>query len=496
MKKYTLELIAFISGAVVMILELTGSRILAPHLGTSLFVWTSLIGIILGSLSLGYYLGGKIADRKASFEKLALILFISSILISLTGLTKDFILSFVENNISEIRIGAVIASIILFCPAGVFLGMVSPYCIKLKTHSLEKTGSTVGNLYAISTIGSIFGTFLAGFYLISHFGSTKLIFILAALMLLCSLIAFSKQFVKTKLAVLTMITLELVSLTMQENALAKDGYIETDTNYNHIRIYDTTYNRTGDQIRVLDIGKTFNSAMLLDENRSSELIFPYMKFYNVVKYFNPELKTALMIGGGTYSYPKSFLQDFPAATIDVVEIDPGLTALAKQYFALEENSHMQIYHEDGRTFLNTTENKYDVLFGDAFRSFYSIPQQLTTVESIKKMHEILNEKGVVLINVISAIEGDSGKFLRAEYATFKQVFPQVYVFPINHPRDGSIVQNIMLLALKSDEKISLESDDKVLNGYLNRLWKKEIENDIPILTDDFAPVDQYINAML
>ena len=330
----------------------------------------------------------------------------------------------------------------------------------------------------------------------TNFGSTKLIFILAALMLLCSLIAFSKQFVKTKLAILVMITLELVSLTMKENALAKSGYIETDTDYNHIRIYDTTYNRTGDQIRVLDIGKTFNSAMLLDENRKNELVFPYMKFYNIVKYFNPDLKTALMIGGGTYSYPKSFLKDFSTATMDVVEIDPGLTALAKQHFALEENPRMQIYHEDGRTFLNTTKNKYDVIFGDAFRSFYSIPQQLTTIESVKKMHEILNEKGVILINVISAIEGDSGKFLRAEYATFKEVFPTVYVFPINHPRDGSIVQNIMLIALKSEEEISLESDDKVLNSYLNQLWEKEITNDIPILTDDFAPVDQYINEML
>lgn len=487
MKRCNLEFIVFVSGAVVMVLELTGSRILAPYLGTSMFVWTSLIGIILGSLSLGYYLGGKIADKKASFQGLAFILFIAAILIFLSGISKESVLKFIENNISEIRIGAIIASVVLFAPASIFLGMVSPYSVKLKVHSLEKTGSTVGNLYAISTIGSIFGTFFAGFYLISIFGSSKLILILAGMMIICSLIAFSRQFAKTKILVLAVVAVELLILTIEENRLAEANYIETDTSYNHVRIYDTVYNRTGENIRVLDIGKTLNSAMLLDENRSDELVFPYMKFYNVAGQFNPDLKTALMIGGGTFSYPKSFLKDFPMATIDVVEIDAKLTELAKKYFGLKDDPRMRIYHEDGRTFLNKTDKKYDVIFGDAFRSFYSVPYQLTTIESVEKMYDILNENGVVLVNVISAIEGDEGKFLRAEYATFKEIFPQVYVFPINHPRDGSVVQNIMLIALKSE---------LVPNEFPEQLWKKEIDNDMPVLTDDFAPVDQYINEML
>ncbi|MFH1533488.1 MAG: fused MFS/spermidine synthase, partial [Nitrospirota bacterium] len=163
MKKYILEIIVFFSGAIVMVLELVGSRVLAPYVGTSILVWTSLIGIILGSLSLGYYLGGRIADKKASFRILAFILFSAAILITLTTLIKSPVLTFIQTSIRDLRTASVVATILLFTPASIALGMVSPYSVKLKLHRLEATGRTVGNLYALSTIGSIVGTFLAGF---------------------------------------------------------------------------------------------------------------------------------------------------------------------------------------------------------------------------------------------------------------------------------------------------------------------------------------------
>src|SRR3989338_163916 len=172
MKQYKLELIVFLSGAVIMILELTGSRVLAPYLGNSTFVWTSLIGVILGRLSIGYWLGGKVADQKASYENFSLILMIAGVLIGLTTIGKEIILQFIQNSTQSIRIGSLIASIIIFAPASIFLGMVSPYAIRLKIKSIEKSGRTVGNLYALSTIGSIVGTFLAGFWLIAYFGHT------------------------------------------------------------------------------------------------------------------------------------------------------------------------------------------------------------------------------------------------------------------------------------------------------------------------------------
>ena len=149
------------------------------------------------------------------------------------------------------------------------------------------------------------------------------------------------------------------------------------------------------------------------------------------------------------------------------------------------------YILDGRNFLNRTTSKYDVIFNDAYQSLTTIPYHLTTIEAVQKMYDALNEDGLVMSNIISAIEGDKGKFLRAEYATYKSVFPQVYVFNVKG-LNGDQLQSIMLVALKSSEKPAFKSDDAELNGYLGRLWKNEIKTDLPILTDDYAPVDYYI----
>ena len=269
--------------------------------------------------------------------------------------------------------------------------------------------------------------------------------------------------------------------------------MDIDTEYSRIWIYNTEQKDTGRKVKIFGINNDNHSAMFLD---GDELVNEYSKYYHLANHFNPEFKTALMIGGAGYSYPKDYLKQYPQAFMDVVEIDPKVTELAKKYFKLENNERLKIYHEDARVFLNKTENKYDVIFGDAFGSRYSIPYQLTTLETVKRKYDILNDNGLVILNIISSISGDKGKFLRAEYATYKKIFPQVYIFPVNYENDGEKVQNIILVALKSDKQIFLESQDSILNGYLQHLWKKDIIIDMPILTDDYAPVDYYINKLL
>ncbi|MDA1060769.1 MAG: fused MFS/spermidine synthase [bacterium] len=493
MKKYKLELIVFISGSVVMMLELTGSRVLAPFLGTSIFVWTSLIGIILGSLSLGYYLGGKSADKKPSFEKFSLILLIAGLLIAITTVSKNITLNFVEQNITNLRLGAILATTILFAPASIFLGMVSPYAVKLKVKSIDKAGSTVGNLYALSTMGSIAGTFLSGFYLISYIGHTKLLMLLAILMVTTSMLANLKKTLFLKIIIgLTLITY-LISVNTADASMENGKIIEIDTLYNNVKIYKDSDYQTLKPIIRMSLNKNSSSAMF---EESDELVFTYTKFYDLAKHFNPDFEKSLMIGGAAYSYPKHYLEKFPQATIDVVEIDPALTELAKKYFRLEESPRLRVFHEDGRTFINTTKEKYDVIFGDAFKAYYSIPHQLTTIESVQKMYDALSENGIVLVNVISALEGEKSEFFRAEYHTFSAVFPQVLVFAVYYPDDGTLNQNLILAALKSEKTPSLESPDIELNQYLKQLWKKEIPLDMPILTDDFAPIDKYIMKLL
>ncbi len=493
--KYILEIAIFVCGAVVMIFELVGSRVLGPYFGTSIFVWTSLIGIILGSLSLGYYFGGKLADKKPSFNNLSLIIFLSAIFIGLTTFIKDFLLLILQANISDVRLSTVLATVALFLPASILLGMVSPYAAKLKLSSLSTSGSTIGNLYALSTAGSIFGTFLSGFYLIPHFGTNKLLIILSITLIIVSLALSARRLLSIKLSICVVLIIGWTTLNGISTLFEKNSFIDLDTAYNRIWIYDRLDTETNKTVKTIGINNENHSSMFLD---SDELVNEYTKYYHLAKHFNPNFEKTLMLGGAGYSYPKDFLLNYPEATIDVVEIDPKVTELAKEYFRLKENPRLTIYHEDGRVYLNKTQKKYDVIFGDAFASRYSVPYQLTTIEAVQKKFKVLNDEGIVILNIISSIEGESGRFLRAEYATYKDIFPQVYLFPVRAPNDGSKRQNVMLVALKSEvEQPELFSNaDPTLNEYLQHLWKKEIVNDTPILTDDHAPVDYYISKAI
>lgn len=495
MKKYILEIIVFICGAVVMILELVGSRVLAPYVGTSIIVWTSLIGIILGSLSLGYWWGGRIADKKPDYKIFSMIIFISAISVGMIILIKSMVLDFLQNNIADIHINATIATLILFAPPSVLLGMITPYAVRLKIKDLDSSGKTVGSLYAISTIGSIAGTFSAGFFLIAYFGSSNILLVLSAILVFTSLLACSKSIPLIKTMLMLLLLICILAVNSYNTFLKKQGVIDVDTQYNRVLIFKSIDEKTKRlTLNMVTNPRELQSAMFMDND--DDLVIEVTKYYRLARHFKPDLKNSLLIGGAGYSYAKDYLKKFSDAGIDVVEIDPMLTELAKQYFNLKDNPRLAIRHEDGRTFLNKTKKKYDVIFGDAFTSYYALPYQLTTRETVQKMYETLNDDGVILINIISSIEGEKGKFLRAEYATFKNVFPQVYLFPVNDLNDGSLVQNIMLVAIKSNQKPSFRNNDPELNEYLQHLWKTEIKKDVPILTDDYAPVDAYMTKII
>ncbi|MFA5051547.1 MAG: fused MFS/spermidine synthase [Patescibacteria group bacterium] len=491
MKKYTLETIVFLCGAAVMIYELVGSRVLAPYVGTSIFVWSSLIGVIMGSLALGYWLGGKVADKEPAAFKLAIIILGSAIAIGVTTAIKDVFLTWLTGASYNIQTNSLIASVVLFSVPSVLLGAVSPYAVKLRMTSLGTSGQTVGNLYAISTLGSIVGTFLAGFVLIPAFGNTRLMYGLASF-----LVATSSILYLGKRWVIQASTLVLcIGLTIFAPAYtSSDRIVDLDTQYNRVWIYDTI-DRENTQlpIQVMQTNNESSSAMFLD---SDELVFEYTKYYRLADHFVPNLTSALMLGGAAYSYPKDFLAKHPDAAIDVVEIDPKLTELAREYFNLPDNPRLTTYGEDGRTFLNRTDKKYDVFFGDAFRSLYSIPFELTTIESVQKTYDILNDNGVAIINVASAITGTRGEFLRAEYRTFSEVFPQVYVFAVRDPQRPDVPQNLILVAIKSDTQPAWSDSNQELNDYLAHRYTGLIPTDIPVLTDDHAPVEYLINKVI
>lgn len=494
MRKYSLELVVFLCGAALMILELAGSRVLAPYIGTSIVVWTSLIGVIMGALSLGYYVGGKLADKNPTAMKLALVILAASVFVFTIIPLNSLILSFIQEVIHNLYAGAIIATIFFFSIPSFLLGIVSPYAVRLKVKDFDYTGRTVGNLYAISTIGSIAGTFAAGFLLIPFLGTINILYFTTAILVFASLIISGQKLLKTKILFILLL-LAVIIFSLVRSAKAEVGqFLDVDSQYNRIWLY--SFMMPGVKRPILGLSTDpfgVQSGMFLD--RDDDLAFPYCKYYRLGDVLNPAIKNALMIGGAAYSYPKDFLKKHAGANLDVVEIDSKMTELAYKYFNLKDDPRLSIYHEDARVFLNNNKKKYDAIYVDAFNSHLSIPYQLTTVEAVKKISDSLNDKGAVIVNIISSIEGDRGKFLRAEYATYKAVFPQLYLFRVKNI-DPYKIQNLILVAVKSDAPANLKSNNAELYSMLDNLWRQPVLNDLPILTDDFAPVDYYALSMV
>ena len=485
LKQFQLHIIVFVAGATVMIFELAGSRILAPYFGTSMFIWTSLIGVILGSLSIGYWLGGNLSDKNPTINMLAKILFISAIMIFFVAIFKDIVLILLQYTTLDIRLSSAIAAIILFAPPSVLLGMISPYAAKLKIDNLQNSGKTVGNLYALSTVGSIAGTFFAGFFLIPLIGSTNILFTLSGILTILSIFS-SWSWTMNKFKTLMLFT--VIPASIASNFLALDNIIDVETQYNRVLIFEGEHANNGHLVKYMQINNEGSSAMYVDRD---DLVYEYTKYYDLAHHFTPKIERALIFGGAGYSYPKYFINTRATATIDVVEIDPGVTKLAREHFDLKDDPRLQIFHEDGRTFLNKNSKSYDAIFVDAFNST-SPPVQLTTVEAVTKMFNSLDEKGVIIANIISSIEGESSKFLQAEYATFSHVFPQVYLFYVRNDINKLQSQNIMLVALKTEEIPSFESKYDNIHTYLSHKFELPYLK-LPILTDDHAPVEHYMS---
>lgn len=494
MKKGCLELVVFVCGAVVMILELVGSRILAPHLGTSLVVWTGLIGIVLASLSLGYWWGGRLADRSPNRKTLSVIALLAGLSIALTASLQAVVLQALRAAVDNIYVSAVFAATLLFGAPSVLLGMITPYAVKMKLEDLDHSGATVGRMYALSTVGSILGTFLAGFVLLAAFGCLKILVFLAGLMVGLSLLISLRPRTVAKSALLVLMGLGFWGLDSYERFMASQGVVDVDTAYNRILITEGMEVHSGRRMRIMATGPVwYQSAMYLDD--PSALALEYTRFFRLVEHFRPGFRDLLMIGGGGYSFPKYLLKRVGDVKLDILEIDPAFTELAKTHFGFVPDDRVAIFHQDARTFLNRSGKTYDAVILDAFSSHYSVPFQLATVEAMHRLRERLNEDGVLVMNLISALTGPQGQFFRALHATLQAAFPTVLAFPVSHPEDGDRVQNIILVALRSGRPPGMENSDPHIQAYLDNNWKGDILRDLPILTDDFAPVERYLQGM-
>lgn len=477
----------FLCGAALMIIELTGSRILAPFLGTSLIVWTSLIGIILASLSLGAWWGGVLADRSPRRRLLARIILAAAWATAGIGLSKTWVLEFLLGT-GTLHTLAIIATVVLFAPAAILLGMAPPFAVRLCLEDPAHTGRTAGALYAVSTIGSIVGTFLAGFVLIAWVGSTAILFITAAVLVLASWLTDPGARALKGLS-LAAFVLAIFLCSHHDLLMAQRGFLDLDTPYNRVLVYTSREEGTNRPTREMVTGpQGRQSAMYLDN--PTELALPYTRFYRLAEYYQPKMQRMLVLGGGGFSFPKYALAHYPDLEIDVVELDPGITALARSHFGLLDNPRLRIIEEDARTFLHRVEKRYDVILCDVFTSHYSIPFHLVTVEAIARMQAALGPDGVILVNLLASPEGGSSRFYKALYATFQTAFPLLQSYAVFDPVDRHLWQNIILAASTSPPPGP--PGDVTIAQMLTHALPAPTDRPAPF-TDEFAPVDRYLS---
>lgn len=483
--KYLLLPIVFITGAASLIIEVTAMRILSPYFGNTLYTVSSVISVFLAALSLGYFSGGRIADKYPNVRWFYVVILAGGLSVLFVRIMMIYALPSWGNTLN-LTTGPIIISLLLFFLPGLFLGILSPFAIRIQMQHAEKSkvGKVSGEVFFWSTFGSIAGSLLAGFFLIPRFGTGLIIEVVAMVLLVLGgigliLIKLHKVLIISIIFFLAVCSLTLLSLDEKKENLiyAKDGL------YEKIIIFDGNYK--GRPTRFFRQDKSSSGAMFLDSN---ELVYDYTKYYKLYKLFKPTIKTALVLGGGAYSVPKALLNENKNIKVDVVEIEPSLFDLTKKYFRLRENARLQNYTEDGRRFLQHTNKKYDLIFSDVYYSLYSIPSHFTSKEFFQIAENKLNSQGVFMANFIGNLSRKKDSLLLSEIKTFRSIFSNSYFFAVSSPSKIE-PQNIIFVGYKSVKKVNVGKE-----------WEKKLIKinrfnlaDYPELTDYFAPIE-YLTA--
>jgi spermidine synthase len=371
------------------------------------------------------------------------------------------------------------------------LGFVTPYAVRLRISAINDSGKTVGRLFAFSTIGSIVGTFGAGFFLIPFVGSLRTMYLIASGLIALSILLAPFALTRFNLGILILFVLSVTANELNTYYLRQtNGLYDIDTEYSHIQVFRTTEPKSGKPIEALAIDPYFvQSAVFLD---SDEPVLEYSRFYHLMRHFKPDFQRTLIIGGAGFTFPREYLRTYTDKSIDVVEIDPQMVHIARKFFRLKDDPRMNVIHQDGRVFLNRAQTgAYDVVLMDAFGSLFTAPYQLTTVEAVQNISRVLGEDGVVISNLGSAITGRGSQFFQAEFKSYSQVFPQVFLFKVNLKYSEERLQNLIIVGFKSKRPLPMSSDDAFIADLLSHRYTGEFPLEWDVLTDDLAPVEYY-----
>jgi spermidine synthase len=506
-----LKIMVFVAGAVLMGLEIVGSRLLAPHFGNSVFVWGSLISLFLIALSAGYYLGGRLADRHPSRALLnSIVIAVAASLLLIVGIAGPVCSAIALDTTFGEKSGPFVASAVLFLLPSIGMGIVSPFAVRLATHTVASVGKTAGTLYALSTVGSIAGTMLTTFVLIPAMGAGDILKGLALALLATALATF--PFASRKAAAIVVgvaIALGAAGAYAINPAgvLLQPGsklLVDADTPYHHISVID---NAQG--YRELRFDRYTESAVDLHPPHESGSRYTY--YFHLALLPQPNVKRVLFIGAGGGVGPRSFHAHDPDMQIEVVDVDAKVLQLARSHFYLEDSPNIKTFPADGRSYVRGAEaGVYDAIILDAFSIGGRIPFHLVTREFIELCREKLAPGGVFLMNTNSALVGPNSRIFRSMHNTIDAVFPgNTHTFTVGRnqiSREQST--NIILVGINSDKRATPDDWRAWADAYQQRDGAEldvspaalaqmvgELEQTLPdltkdpVFTDDYAPIE-------
>lgn len=436
---------AFLAGAAIMIVEISGNRLIAPVYGNTIYTWTALIGVVLVAMSAGGYFGGRLADRNPRPPVIGVLLAAAGVATTLMPALASAVSGWVEPQ--RMIAGPLFLSSVMFLIPGILLGAVSPYAVKLLSvlRSDHAVGRSAGLISMMGALGSFVGTFATGFYLLSNFDIRHIIVTSGiALCLLALPFWFSGGSRKAAVSMLVAaigggaLSLAIPLSTIPGTLFARNTY------YHLIRVVERDY--AGARHRVLMLDSTEEGGINLNDD---SLSLPYQRYWEILtndSSFQP--KRALFIGAGAFGMPRHFAARWEKTEVDVAEIDPEVIEVGKKFFRLDSSPRVKPHAADGRGFLiQQPAATYDFIFGDAYNGLSYIPPHLVTEEFFGLVAERLRPGGVYMMNVIAAVRGPSGELTSGVLGGLKKHFPHVAIFTV-HRATPEARQNLILMASK------------------------------------------------
>ena len=483
-----LPVLVFTVGAASLGAEIAAARLLAPYFGASTIVWANTIGVVLVSLSVGYWLGGRFADRHPRLRGLCLLVLAAAALLALVPFVARPFLSLSVDAFEELSaftfLGSLFGVLALVAVPVVLLGACSPYAVRLAVRDLDSSGEVAGRLYAISTAGSLLGTMAAALLFIPYLGTQRTFLVFATALAVVAAIGLGRRFVA--LPALLGATVLLPAGTLKAS---EDGEVlyEAETAHQYVRVVEQP---DGDRVLELNEGQAVHSlfrpgSYLTRDYWDGFLVLPFAALVE------PPDRVA-MLGSAAGTVARAYGRYFPETNIDAVEIDPELAQIGRRYFGLR-NPRVRDFGEDARPFLARSAGGYDAIFVDAYRQPY-IPFYLATKEFFELVRERLAPGGVVVVNV-GHPEG-SQELEAVLGRTMAEAFPAV-------KRDPIMPTNTMLVG--SERRLSATDVSRASGGLppelaaLARRRAEALADRLPggeVYTDDRAPVEWLVDRTL